>query len=245
MKKNSFELKPLPSKYNFNVLPTEIQSQIANDISDPKTMLVNKQFYQYGKDNYCKNFKPTETQIINYMNKADRYQIPYVCFEVKAVDDDHYLKIITVKNFNVDTIITAGYTYDNQLEYIYNTRPFKIAPFFARHSHYNLDLFSLYQLCLDYCGSRYAKQYIKKILDNVIYYIDLWYDDYNIARETAYNAIVNNYIYLTASALLLNIWNDNVLFNPNTDENSLIPDNDDRIVELRVLIQAFYKYFGL
>jgi hypothetical protein len=206
---------------DFNKLPVELQKEIVYDLPD-KSMLVSKNFYNYKKQSYCEHFIPTQTQILNYINKANKYNIPYIKYELKTLSNNIF-RIINA----ADDIIMI-YSIDDHIDIEKNNYLLGFKSLFYNHISYDLDLFSLYQLCLDYCDSKSAKSFLVSKMNIIKNDIKNHHNDEF--------TIINDYIYLMTSCMNINII-DEIKFP--------IYSSRELVGEILYLIDLLYKYFDL
>jgi hypothetical protein len=251
---------------SYSDLPKELQSQIINQLG-PRTMVINKSVYNLRLQKYCQEFDPTETQILNYIDKANRHGIPYVQYELQyrhqkfpdnAIHRQHYALLYTFigKISNVDANLIFQYKQDDDNTYkLHDLRMANsfLSPIlvFGDHQYYDLDLFSLYQLGLEYCHSSQVKQFIRKRIDWA-YEVSQFYDNYPdyIGFDTSYYPILlMEYIYIVTSAMILNL-TDNWFINYEGLYYIGIGvkvdfDEDEMIEQLKKLCPLLYNYFNI
>ena len=254
----------------FDTLPKELQSHIVS-YTPTKTMLVSKQFKESQHQKYCDTFEPTETQLFDYMKKANQHNIPYVLYELKYAYDGTDLVYGYIVDFNnkkdLETLFVYRYYIDSDDNQQYSFEP---APYLVGkksllkhymllpgvyhtlydHQYYDLDLFSLYQIVITYCGAYRAKQWIKNKCDTMLNYAqrvekendeEIDEDDW-ITNESQLNFY---FVYMTSSASILNLWYDKLYQSTsyfkmdqyqNFGENYIIQ-------EIKHIYQLFALYF--
>lgn len=255
---------------SYSDLQKELQLQIINQLG-PRSMVVNKSFYNLRKQKYCEEFDPTETQILNYIDNADKYDIPYVKYALKYqhYGNLYYTYIVNVSYLDTTLIFQYEILDHNIMEvdklYISDSLFFHLVQF-GDHQYYDLDLFSLYQIALNYCDVNQAKLVIKNKLDKVLEFINnydadniIYGENYNTnpydyeVQENQYVNLLLNYIYISTSAMILNLkkdWysqsnlhrrKDPIFITSHVEE----PNEEEMIEELQILCQLLYDYFNL
>lgn len=215
-------------------LPLELKSNIMTIIPLRKIMLLNKSYQQLSHLRYCEEFEPTETQILHYVKMANNKHTSYVLFEMKTIHNEEYQYIVDINNFEVNTrleyyshnhvIIGKKYPFINHhltMLTLYNE---------YEHQYYDLDLYSLYRIHTYYCGELLAKNWIKNKLDTIFTYVQKYqsyierierienHDDFDWSdeNELEHTQLATYFYYLTASALIVHLWDDQNTYHPRT-----------------------------
>jgi hypothetical protein len=223
---------------HFNNLPNEVQHHIMNQIplsSLPSTMLVNKSFNQLNKINYCHYYEPTPTQILNYINQAKLYKIPYVHFELRK-HNDNYIYIVKLTNETIcmkyhEDVDDFTHQHIQIIDSITKNGIELMDYILYAHYYSDLDLLSLYQLWTSYCGQQAAKNLVYKKINNIVYYAN----QFRFNLDTQVDLIIY-YLYLASSAILLKLINDIQL---------PLGYFEDIIEDIKIISQLLYQYFDI
>lgn len=189
------------------LLPYDIKNKIREEFPpQTKLMMLNKDFYHIGLNKYCEHFDPTDSQILKYFKNHKHCAL----FEMKYKYDSemnmvNHMYISNIKPLGKilfhkyhDLNIGGQYSYDSMVR-------------FYEHKYYDLDLNSLYHLCLQYCNEASAK----KIIVDKLHYMRVMMIDYennDDPDEEDEDTMDWIFIYMMVSANLLGLWTEQYLY---------------------------------